>query len=449
MIKNDLTKGNIFHNLIRFSVPYLVSCFLQTFYGLADLFITGQFYGADTITAVSVGSQVMHMVTIIIVGFAMGTTVTVSYAMGAKDKRSAGKAIGNSLFLFAAIAIALTATMFFGMDGILRLLSVPKEALTETKDYLTVCTAGILFIVAYNVLSSIFRGLGDTRTPMYFVAVAGVINIGLDILFLGPLSMGAFGAALATVIAQALSVAAALIYTAKRVPELRLTKCDLLPSGKCLSELLKIGLPVAAQDGLIQIAFLVITVIANRRGVDAAAAVGIVEKIISFLFLVPSAMLSSVSTITSASIGGGMPERGQKTLTYAMVLCIGSGLIFTVICTAFAENILTLFAGNSPAVILFGSQYLRAYVIDCMIAGIHFCFSGYFCAYRKSWFAFVHNIASASLIRIPGSMLAATLYPATLFPMGLAAPLGSLFSVIICVIAYFILFRKKNRTAVC
>lgn len=445
MNKMDLTQGNIFRNLLRFSVPYLISCFLQTFYGLADLFVTGQFNGAEAITAVSVGSQVTHMLTVVIVGFAMGTTVAVSRAAGARDGNRIRQVIGSSVILFAGLALLLTVGTVLGMEGILKVLSVPGEALEGTRQYLLVCFLGIVCITAYNLLSSVLRGMGDSRTPLYFVAAAGVINVGLDYLLIGGLGLGAFGAALATVISQALSVLMALFYVVGRIPEIRLSRRDLTLPGRTVRDLLVVGGPVAAQDGLIQVAFLTITVIANRRGLDAAAAVGIVEKIIGFLFLVPSAMLSAVSTITSANIGARTRERGRKTLVYGIGVCVGVGLVFALLCLPFAEDILRIFAREEEQVILMGGQYLRSYAFDCAAAGIHFCFSGYFCAYGKAYLSFLHNILSIVLVRIPGAYLASVFFPDSLFPMGMAAPLGSLLSAGICLAAYLILRRRQGE----
>lgn len=446
MNKNDLTTGSIIGNLLRFSLPYLLSCFLQTFYGLADLFITGQFNSASAISAVSIGSQVTHMLTVIIVGLAMGSTIAISRAMGAGKPHIVQKSIGNSVILFAVFSAVMTIALLLGTSGILSLLSVPAEALSPTRQYLMVCFAGVPFITAYNVISSIFRGLGDSKSPMYFVAIAGVVNVGLDYLLIGPFSMGAMGAALATVISQALSVLLALLFIKKKQTGITLKRQDFSLSKPVLSDIIKVGLPVAFQDGLVQIGFLVITIIANRRGVDVAAAVGIVEKIICFLFLVPSAMLSTVSAIAAQNAGAGFHHRSRRALFYGTAICVSLGLFFTILCQFLAEPIVRLFDRNEPQVVLLGAQYLKTYVLDCVFAGVHFCFSGYFFAYQKSMISFAYNLASIILIRIPGAYLASLYYPDNLAPMGLAAPMGSLFSAIICVIAFPSIYRKATKS---
>ena len=445
-MQKDLTRGNLFGKMMQFAVPYLIACFLQTFYGMADLFITGQFNGAAAVSAVAVGSQVMHMLTVVIVGLAMGTTVCISRSAGAGSKRQVAGFIGNSAVLFTGFAAVLTVVLLLSTGGILKLLAVPEEALLQARQYLIICFIGVPFITAYNVVSSIFRGLGDTKSPMVFVAIAGLINVGFDYILIGPMGMGAAGAAIATVGSQAFSVVIALLFLLRGKDSLQVTRRDFRPDGQYMGQLLGIGVPVAFQEGLIQVSFLVITAIANSRGVDVAAAVGIVEKIISFLFLVPSSMLSTVSAVTAQNAGAGLHERGKKALRYGITVCVAVGAVVFVICQFAADGIVSLFVVNEPEVVRLGGQYLRSYSVDCAIAGIQFCFSGYFSAYGRSQYSFIHNIISIALVRIPGAYLASVLYPQTLYPMGLAAPMGSLLSSVICLFLYKRLVRDIMNT---
>lgn len=299
-----------------------------------------------------------------------------------------------------------------------------------------ICFLGIPFITAYNVISSIFRGLGDSRRPMYFVAVAGVLNMILDVILIGPLHMGAMGAAVATVVSQAVSVVLALVFLRRMKTGVKVAREDLRRDKETTGLIMGIGGPVALQDGLIQISFLVITTIANSRGVDVAAAVGIVEKIISFLFLVPSAMLATVSALAAHNAGAGSHERSRRILRYALLICMGYGAVIFLLCQFFSPGIVSWFVKDGPEVVRLGGQYLRSYSIDAIFAGMHFCFSGFFTAYGKSVYSFIHNIVSVVVMRIPGAYLASVLFPLTLYPMGLAAPLGSLLSVVICLIFY-------------
>lgn len=399
----------MFKNVIYFSLPYLLSYFLQTLYGMADLFMIGQFEGVASTMAVSVGSQVMHMLTVMIVGLAMRTTVSIGQAVGAGNRKQAAQDIGNTMTLFMAVSVTLMVILLVQVRPIVSVMSTPAEASDGTAAYLTICWIGIPFITAYNIISSIFRGLGDSKSPMHFIAVACAANIALDYLFMGALGgLGPAGAALGTTLSQAVSVAVSLAVILKR-KSIVLEKSDFRPCRPIMGKILKIGIPVAFQDGLIQIAFIVITIIANQRGLNDAAAVGIVEKVISFLFLVPSSMLSTVSALGAQNIGAGKPGRAVQTLRYAIMLAAGFGVLATVTVQFIAEPIVALFTDPSTAngaeVVRFGGQYLRGYIFDCIFAGIHFSFSGYFCACGKSGLSFLHkycgHCAGACAGRLP------------------------------------------------
>lgn len=442
-MERDLTTGSIGRNILKFSLPYFLSYFLQTLYGMADLFIIGQFNGVASTTAVSIGSQVMHMITVMIVGIAMGTTVMIGKSVGAKQKKETSKIIGNTVSLFVCLSVVLTVVLLFFVHPIVRIMSTPQQAVEGTTAYLTICFAGIPLITAYNIISSIFRGLGDSKSPMYFIAVACGVNIVLDYVFIGGLHFGASGAALGTTLAQTISVIVALIAIRKKDTGISLKRSDLKPEGKTLKNILGIGIPISLQDGFIQISFIVITIIVNQRGLNDAAAVGIVEKIISFVFLVPSSMLSAVSAIAAQNIGAGKDKRATKTLKYAIMISMSFGLCVAVLMQFISNLVVGIFIVDTM-VIHMGSQYIRSYIWDCMIAGIHFSFSGYFCAYGKSGISFLHNVLSIVLIRIPGAYFASKWFIYTLYPMGCAAPAGSLLSVIVCGIAFIYLKRRRR-----
>ncbi len=442
-MEKDLTTGSVLKNIVFFSLPYLLSYFLQTLYGMADLFIIGQFNGVDRITAVSVGSQVMHMLTVMIVGLAMGATVTIGKAIGGKKLEQASITVGNTITLFMGVSIVMTILLLLSVKPIVAVMSTPAEAVSETIIYLTICFIGIPFITAYNIISSIFRGLGDSKSPMYFIAIACVANIILDYLFIGGLHLGAAGAALGTTLSQTVSVIVALCVVLGRKTGITLKRQYFKPQMETMGQILRIGIPIALQDGFIQIAFIVITVIANRRGLNDAAAVGIVEKFIGIVFLVPSTMLSTVSALSAQNIGAGKHERASATLRYAIMIAVGFGIIVAVITQFTGKDIVGIFT-NDESVIVLGDQYLRSYIWDCVFAGIHFSFSGYFCAYGLSGISFLHNVLSIICVRIPGAYFASLYYPDTLYPMGFAAPGGSLLSVIVCVIAFCIV-RKRRR----
>lgn len=444
-MEKNLTTGSVFKTIVYFALPYLLSYFLQTLYGMADLFIIGQFNGVDSITAVSNGSQVMHMLTVIIVGLAMGVTVTIGHAIGAARQDKASVIVGNTIVLFMSLSIVLTIILTANVGNIVKLIGIPSEAVDGTVKYLIVCFIGIPFITAYNIISAIFRGLGDSKRPMYFIAVACVANIVIDYLLIGVFNMGPVGAALGTTLSQTLSVIISLIAIVKTDVGIKLNKSDFKIDKDTITEIIKIGIPVAVQDGCIQVAFIIITVIANSRGLDEAAAVGIVEKVISALFIVPSSMLATVSALAAQNIGAGKHDRASKTLWYAILITTVYGFIVTLIVEFNCDFIVEMFTTDTM-VIMFGAQYLSSYIVDSIFAGVHFSFSGYFAACGKSYIGFIHNIAAIALLRVPGSYLASIKFPDTLFPMGMAAPAGSLLSVVICVIAYLILKKRSVQT---
>ena len=449
-MEKNLTTGSVFKNILFFSLPYLLSYFLQTLYGMADLFIIGQFEGVASTTAVSIGSQVMHMLTVMIVGLAMGSTVSIGQAVGAGDREKAASGIGNTVTLFMCLSVVLTVALLIFVRPVVTIMSTPEAAVSGTIEYLTICFIGIPFITAYNIISSIFRGLGDSKSPMCFIAVACVANIALDYLFMGALHLGPSGAALGTTLSQAVSVIIALVVIRRHSGALAVKKSDFQPARPVMAKLLRIGVPIAMQDGLIQIAFIIITVIANRRGLNDAAAVGIVEKIISFLFLVPSSMLSTVSALGAQNIGAGKPERARLTLRYAAFIAICFGACMVILMQFAAEPVVSLFTDSAQSdgaeVIRLGGQYMRGYVWDCIFAGVHFSFSGYFCACGRSGLSFLHNISALLLVRVPGVYLTSLFFPDSLFPMGLATSMGSLLSVIICVIAYTAILSGKKSS---
>lgn len=346
MNTKDLTKGSILGNIMTFSLPYMLAYFLQILYGLADLYVIGQYCGVDSTTAVSNGAQVMHMVTVVLIGLAMGTTVLTARAVGANDNTKVRAIVGNTITMFAIVALLLMTVLLCLRGWIVDVMDTPAEAATGMKQYLTVCFVGIPFIVAYNIIASIFRGLGDSRSPMFFVAVACVVNIALDYLFIGYFGLGATGAALGTTLSQMASVLFAIVAIRRHRGMLDISRSDLRPRRDIFKNILNIGVPISMQDGFIQVSFLVITVIANQRGLIDAAAVGIVEKFIGLVFIVPSAMLSTVSAIAAQNIGAGDMLRAKRTMRTAMAITTGYGIVCAVVLQFVPQAAVGIFTEN-------------------------------------------------------------------------------------------------------
>lgn len=445
-MRQDLTQGPILGNIARFALPYMLSYFLQVLYGLADLFVIGRYGDVDGTTAVANGAQVMYMFTVIMIALSMGGTVSIAKSVGAKDDEARGRNIGQTLALFIRVSVVAMALLLVLRDGIISAIGTPAEAVEGTADYLTVCFAGVPFLVMYNVIASIFRGMGDTQRPMYFVAAACVANIGLDFLFIGHFGLGPMGAALGTTISQAMSLGLAIVYLRHHQEMTHLRWEHLRWDWKTVKGILKIGLPVAFQDGFIQLSFMLIMVIANGRGVVDAAAVGIVEKFIGILFIIPSAMLATVSTMAAQNIGADRRDRALATLRAATFIAVGFGVVIATAVQVRPEVIVGIFSDDA-AVVAMGGGYLRGYVWDCALAGVHFCFSGYFTACGLSIISFAHNFAAIVTARLPLAYLASACYPTTLFPMGLATCVGSLESAVVCVVVFMVMRKRLGVRA--
>lgn len=455
----DLTKGSVLLALLGFAAPYLVATFAQTFYALADLFIVGLFCDTASVAAVALGGQVMHLVTVVIAALTTGVTVAVAHRVGASPKVfSLSFLIKSNALFFFLFSVIITFVLFFILDAITYILKVPLEASAGTKDYLRVSFIGILAISFFNLNTGVLRGKGDSKTPLFIILFAGAVNIILDIIFVK--KSGVTGAAWATVLSQVLSVLLSLFFIRQDwrggVRGVRADVINLQDGGqqvpgshearivdnnktRSIIEVLKIGAPIAAQDFLIQISFLVITAIANTLGLEVAGSVAVVERVISFLFLVNTAMLGAVNVLSAQNIGN--PKRARKALLWG-VLCVSiAGAVILIICQIFPRNILRLFTKDNLFIAL-GADYLRAYSLDCMMAGVHFCFSGYFCAMGHSLYSFIHNMISVIFFRIPLAYLAAQIFLVcgnNLYFMGLAAPVGSFISILICLY----LFRRQ------
>lgn len=436
--------GSVWKSLVSFSIPFVISYFLQTLYGMADLVIIGQFEGPASITAVAVGSQIMHMVTVVLVGLSMGTTIAIARAVGKGEAEKVSCTIGQTLLIFGILSVVLAGFLINFLPRIVDIMATPPEAVRGTKHYLFICFLGIPLITGYNLISSIFRGLGNSRTPTYFVALAAVINLTLDLLFMGPFAMGPLGAALGTTISQGVSVLVGVFVMKRHPMGLGLSKASFVPSGSLTREILGVGIPIAVQDAFIQISFLIITMIANLRGVTDAAAVGIVEKIISFLFLVPSSLLSAVSALSAQNLGADNRKRARAYLYDAIKTAVFFGLSVSLLIQVMAPRFVGLFTSDE-AVIASGGPYLKGYIFDTIFAGIHFSFSGYFCAAKKSIYSFLHNLIAIVLVRIPFVYLASRAFSDSLFPMGLVTASGSLLSVLICCFLFRHLERERTE----
>lgn len=314
-MRQNLAQGRVGVTLLKFAGPFLLASLLQALYGAADLFVVGRFADAAAVSGVSIGSQIMQTLTGVILGLSMGGTVLIGQRVGEGDDPGAARAVGTMGVLFTAAALVLTPLMLLLTDGAVALLDTPAQAVEDTREYLLICSCGIPFIIGYNAVGGIFRGLGDSRTPLYFVALACGINIALDFLLTGALGWGAAGAAAATVAAQAVSFVTALLYLVRRGLPFSFRKegaSPWRPGKREMAAILKVGFPLALQDALVNISFLIITAVINAMGLVASAAVGVVEKLLVFAFLPLTAFSSAVAAMTAQNIGAGRRDRAVR-----------------------------------------------------------------------------------------------------------------------------------------
>ena len=434
---DDFTEGKILPKLIGFAFPVLLALFLQAIYGAVDLLVVGQFSSAAAVSAVSTGSQILQSVTTVITGIAMGITVLVGQKIGEKHPHEAGMIIGSGIAMFAVIAVILTILMTCGASSLSALMQAPEEAFSETTAYIRICSAGAVFIIAYNVLGSIFRGIGDSKMPRITVAIACVINIAGDLLFVAGFHWGAAGAAAATVLAQAVSVLLSFLIIRKRALPFTMKRTDLRLNLPVIGKILKLGCPIALQDFLVSISFLVIIAIVNRMGVIAAAGVGVAEKLCVFVMLVPSAYMQSMSAFVAQNIGAG------KALFCGIATSILAGCCLGYFSFFHGDLMASLFA-RDPDVILAAATYLKAYAIDCILTSFLFCFVGFFNGNSRTLFVMLQGIIGAFGVRIPVAFFMSRQAGVTLFQIGLATPAASFVQIILC-IGYFLMFHRKLK----
>ncbi len=440
---NDFTQGDIFLPLLRFSLPILAALILQTAYGAVDLWMVGRFATAADVSAVSTGSQLMHTITCVVTGLTMGTTVMLGQTLGQGKGEEAGSIIGSSIALFSLIAALLTAFTILGAGWLARITQVPEEAIPPSLSYIRMCGAGLCFITAYNVFGSIFRGMGDSKTPLMTVAIACAVNVAGDYLLVAVLSLGALGAAIATVCAQGVSVAVSLLVVSRRGLGFPFSPRDIRFHRVKVGRILRLGTPVALQDGLVSISFLVILSIVNSLGLVASAGVGVAEKLCGFIMLVPSAFSQSVTTFVAQNVGAGRLDRARKCLGQGILASLCFGVVIGYLSFFHGSVLAGLFNGD-PAIVSAAADYLRAYAIDVLMTSFLFPFIGYFNGRGSTGFVMVQGLVGAFCIRIPVSFFMSRLLPVSLFRVGLATPCSTLVQIVLCG-GYFFWLRARDK----
>lgn len=444
--KADFTQGNILKKLVAFMMPVLGALILQAAYGAVDLLVVGRFGSTSGLSAVSTGSQVLNLVTFVVIQFAMGITVLIARYLGEKRPERIGAVIGGGTVVFTMMSVVL----FIAMVGFARPISVlmqaPAEAVDLTASYVRICGAGIFFIVAYNLLSAIFRGLGDSKSPLLFVLVACIVNIVGDLVLVAGLHMDAAGAAIATVTAQALSVVFAVMLLLKKDLPFAITKKEFRLNPQC-RKFLKIGLPLALQEFLTQISFLALCAFVNRLGLEASSGYGVACKIVNFAMLVPSSLMQSMASFVSQNIGAGKKKRAKQSMFTGIGVGLAVGCVVFVL-VLFKGDVLCSAFSTDAAVIQNGFAYLKGFAPETLVTAILFSMIGYFNGNNKTVWVMTQGLIQTLLVRLPLAYFMSIQPNASLTKIGLAAPVATTVGIVLNVGFFIYLNRAEQKKSV-
>jgi len=441
--EDTILKGKIFPALIKFAIPLMLSILLQALYGAVDMIVVGKFGDTSSISAVSNGSQIMLTITEIVVGLSMGVTVLIGRFVGAKDDESAAQTVGGMIKLFAVVGLLISVFMVVMAGNIVDLMKVPAESAEKTVAYVRICGSGMIFISAFNVISGLFRGLGDSKSPLLFIAIACAVNIIGDLLLCGVFKMDAAGAAIATVFAQAVSVAFSIYKIRKDGLPFKVEKRHLTKTKSSQKTILKIGTPVALQDFLTSVSFLVIMAIINNIGLVASASIGISERLFIFLALVPISFMYALSAFVAQNVGAKQEDRAIKGLRAGMITSFSFGIVMAAITFFGGEFLARIFVKNDPVVTASAWSYMRGTATEYMVIPFVFCFLGYFNGIGKTTFVMIEGLIASFVVRIPLCYYLSRLPDTSLFTIGLSVPISSVASVSMCLIYYVCIRRKR------
>ena len=442
----NFTEGKIIGPLLRFAGPILFALFLQSMYGAVDLLIVGKFADAADVSAVSTGSQIMMTLTNLVSSLAMGMTILLAQKIGEKKPEEGGRIIGTGILLFLLIGILMTILASGLSPQLAALMNAPEEAFDLTTSYIRICGLGMIVIIAYNLIGSIFRGIGDSQTPLITVLIACLCNIAGDLLLVAVFHMGTSGAAIATVFAQLVSVVISLLLIRRKTLPFSFSPASIKWNGGIVKKILFLGFPIALQDLLVGISFLVVLSIVNSLGLFYSAGVGVAEKVCGFIMLIPLAFMQSMSAFTAQNRGAGKPDRAIKGLWNAIGISVLSGAAMFFLSFFHGDMLAGIFA-NDEAVIAAAAEYLKAYAIDCLLTSFLFCFIGFFNGMEYTGFVMAQGIAGAFLVRVPISFLMSKQDPVSLFHIGLATPSSTLLQIVMCFICFYFLQKKLKETS--
>lgn len=442
MNKNDLTEGSILKSLILFAVPFLLANVLQSLYGAVDLFVVGKYCGAESVAAVSTGTQVTQIITSLISGLTLGSTIVIGKYMGCKDYTQVKKTIGTTLSLFFFVAIGLTYLMLFFEAPLLTLLKTPKESFELTMEYVAVCAWGIIFICGYNAISAILRGYGDSKSPLYFVAVSCAVNVVLDFIFVKYFHLNVRGTALATIISQAVSMGIAIIYLKRQQFLFDFKPQSFRISGRLAKELAGVGIPISFQEMMVRISFLYLMAVMNSCGVYAASVVGISSKYDVFAMLSATSMANALAAITAQNMGAGKLARARKSLWYGLGFALMVSVLFWTWAQFDPHSMIRVFSEDEN-VIAAGVPFFKSCSYDYILVAVVFCLNGYLNGRQKTVWTMVSCSAGALLLRIPMVYFFGKYFSDDLGMLGKIAPVVS--GVMACYTLIYVLYEGRKH----
>ncbi len=439
--RDDFTRGSIVAKLSGFMLPILGALILQAMYGAVDILVVGRFGSTAGLSGVSTGSNIVNLVTFTVTGLSMGITVLIGRYIGEKRQEQVGRVIGGAICFFAVLSAAVSGVLLIFARQLALLMQAPAEAVELTVVYVQICGGGLLFIVAYNVISSIFRGMGNSRLPLIFVAIACGTNIVGDLLFVAVFHMNVAGAALATVLAQAVSVALSLIIIRRQKLPFEMKKRDICFNPE-IGKFIKVGIPIAFQEILTQFSFLALCAFINRLGLEASSGYGVANKIVSFIMLVPGALMQSMSAFVAQNVGAGKEQRARRAMAAGMAMGAGIGVFISAL-AFFRGDLLAVIFTRDAAVVAKAAEYLRGFSIEAVVTSILFSFIGYYNGHSQTLFVMIQGIAQTFLVRLPMSYFMSIRPGAGLMEIGLAAPSATVFGIVLNVGFYLVYTKDK------
>lgn len=439
---SDFTEGRIAGKLIRFMLPILGALILQAAYGAVDVLMVGWFGSTEGLSGVSTGSSIINLVTFVLTGLATGITVLLGNFIGSRNTERAGKMLGSAILFFVIVGVVLTAALLVFAEPIARLMRAHEEAVSNTVSYVRICGGGIIFIIAYNVISCILRGIGNSRLPLIFVAIACVANIIGDYVLIAIFHMDEAGAAIATVVAQAISVLLSLVILRKEKLPFHIRRKDFTFSSE-LGLFLKVGSPIALQELMTQISFLALIAFINNLGLEASGGYGVANKIVTFVMLIPSSIMQSLSSFIAKNVGAGREDRAKKTMVTGMAIGAGIGVFMFLLAFFCGGSISHIFA-TDEGVIMRSAEYLKGFAPEAIVTAVLFSFMGYFSGHGKTFFVMIQSMMQMFIVRLPVAYIMATQPDPSLTMIGIAAPLATVFGILINTL-YFAYFVEKEK----